>query len=346
MTSQLTTPKTETKVTNQKNDIDKIVEMVRKWGGDNTDAILDPSCSYYQNPKFEGLIGYRVFSNCAVVIGDPVCAKNNKGPFALEFYKDLKKKNTSLIFVSVTEEFAKWANQNFCPILVEWGEKLSLDPFKNPYDNTGTKGSLVRRKVKQAIREGTTIHEYFPLQEQDLELEQKIIEVGNKWLEGRDRPQIHISNIHMFNYKFGKRWIYALRNGNVVGTLILNKLEAYEGWLMNHLMITDEASNGTPELLVYSALKTLESENCHFVTFGSTSTTDLRKIKGLGSLSQSLARFFYRIAVRVFHLNGLKMFWGKFQPATHPSYLLFSESRLTPKQIVALMKALNVSLKN
>jgi len=316
-----------------------IIESVRKWGGDNTDAILDPKCKIFKSPTIEGLIGYRLASNSAVVIGDPVCAAKDKGPLATEFHTYCEKNKHQVIYISASEEFAFWANQQICPLSIEWGEKLYLDPHNNPYNNKGSKGSLVRRKVKQAIREGTEILEYLP---DDPKLEAAIEEVGVKWLASRDKPQVHISNVHLFNDRLGKRWIYAKRSEKIVGVVILNQLQAQEGWLMNHLMLTPEASNGTPELLVFSALEILEKEGCHFVTFGATPVPELRKIFGMGWISASLTRFIYRVANKVFHLDGLKMFWGKFQPESKRSYLLFSRKKITPRTLGALMNALNV----
>lgn len=322
-----------------------IVTNVRQWAGDNTDAILDPQTLFFTAHGIPGFIGYRLKSQCAVVIGEPTCPNSDKVALAKAFHADCKNKGLSIVYVSASKEFADLVNPDLCPISIEWGEKLIMDPHQNPYDNKGSKGSLVRRKVKQAIREGTTIVEYIPSLEEDPELEKAIEEVGFRWLKGRDKPQVHISQVDLFNYRSGKRWMYAKRQDKIVGVIVLNKIEAYSGWLINHLMINQTASNGTTELLVYTALNILAGEGCHFVTFGATPIKELKKIKGLGFIAQIISRCCYKVACKIFHLDGLKMFWGKFQPQTLPSYLLFSDKTIKPKALLSLMKALNVSMK-
>jgi lysylphosphatidylglycerol synthetase-like protein (DUF2156 family) len=109
-------------------------------------------------------------------------------------------------------------------------------------------------------------------------------------------------------------------------------------------MITKGAPHGTPELLVVSALEILAQEQCHFVTFGTTPAAQLGEIEGLGKISTWMARQAYQVAKKVFQFQGLKMFWGKFDPQSRRSYLLFSTPRIGPREIVGLTRALNVNL--
>ena len=128
----------------------------------------------------------------------------------------------------------------------------------------------------------------------------------------------------------------------MVGIVVLNVLESHNGWLLNHLMIAPEAPGGTPELLVISALDALKQEGCTFATFGAVPNTKLGEISGLGSVASWTARLIYQAAYHLFHLKGHKMFWGKFQPQTKPSYLLFSRPQIGYQEIKALMQSLNV----
>lgn len=321
---------------------DQIVQLIRRWGGLAADALLDPSTKFFQVPEIEGLIGYRILSKCAVVFGDPICSPADRDSLSEAFDHYCKEQPFSIVYLIASESFAKWAMHHTCNAMVQFGTTLFVNPQNDPRELHGAHASLVRRKVRHAIGEGVTVNEYVAREELT---EKAMIQAAKTWLQNRRGPQVHISHVYLFDDRLGKRWFYAMKNGKIVGIVVLNLLESCTGWLMNHMMITPDAPQGTPELLVVSALEVLKQEGCTYATFGAVPDTQLGEISGLGSFSAWTARMIYRAAYHLFHLNGHKMFWGKFQPETAPSYLLFSRSQIGPREIKALFEAMNVSIK-
>lgn len=319
---------------------DQVVPLIRRWGGLTSDALLDPNCKFFSTPHIKGIIGYRIVSNCAVVFGDPVCAPVDIPSLTQAFHQNCLERGNSVIYLMVSEKFAKWAIQHTCKSLIEYGEELYLDPHCHPMERHGTHASLVRRKVRHALKEGTAVNEYLS---QDPQLEHAMEEVGRAWLQSRRGPQVHISRVYLFNDRFGKRWFYAQKGEEIVGVVVLNQLQAKQGWLLNHLMIKPDAPHGTQELLVISALEALQREGCHFVSFGAVPSSQLGEMRGVGKFSSWLSPLIYKMIYKIFHLHGLKMFWGKFHPEAERSYLLFSQSGIGLKEIIALMRAMNVS---
>jgi lysylphosphatidylglycerol synthetase-like protein (DUF2156 family) len=49
----------------------------------------------------------------------------------------------------------------------------------------------------------------------------------------------------------------------------------------------------------------------------------------------------YRLARKIYRLDGLATFWEKFQPKSEPSYLLFTQRPIRLRAIHGLLKALN-----
>lgn len=315
------------------------VEKIRRWGGLATDALLDSSTLIFETPEIEGLIGYRVSSGCAVVFGDPVCAMEKAPALALAFQQFCK---MPIIYLMASQHFANWARKEHCKAVIQYGEELSINPQNDPRNNHGTQASLVRRKVRRAIKEGVTIKEH---QLGDAESEKLLTALASSWLQKRQGAQIHISHVSLFEYPIGKRWFYALQNGKIIGMLVINRLESHNGWLMNHLMKTHDAPQGTQEMLVISVLEILKNEGCTYTTFGVAPGETLSEVTGLNGIFAKIIRFIYKIVYRFFHLQGLKMFWGKFHPDASPSYLLFSRPHIGIKEIKALMSAMNVSVK-
>jgi len=329
-------------VTLEKNiilDRESIVELVRKWGNVNTDGLLDEGNFFFSIPEVDGFIGYKVASSNAIVCGDPVCAPEDRALLVKAFDQDCKDRNLGTIYTIVSEEFAYWATENLSAIGIEFGMKFILDPHDNPTKSKGAKAVLVRKKVKQAVKEGAVVKEYI---EGSCQIERQIENVAEDWLRNRKGPQIYLCQIALFQDRNGKRWFYAEKEGTIVGILLLNELKAKQGWLLNNVMITQDAPKGLSELLVISALETLEKEGCHYVLVGPVPSKELGNITGIGKMGASFARLLFKGAKHIFPLDGHLAFWDKFMPQTESSYLIFPHKNLGFSSLKALMQALNV----
>jgi lysylphosphatidylglycerol synthetase-like protein (DUF2156 family) len=320
---------------------DLIVKYVRRWGNSTSDAALDPGCNIFITPNVKGFISYKVGYKCAVAYGDPICAPNDKPKLSNAFHDFCKNEGLSIVYAITSEKFSKWAIKNVCNTLVEFGEELIIDPA-NHDPKKGPQGGLVRKKIKRAIQEGTTVHEYL---EHDAKLEKDIEEVGSAWLNARKGPQVYIAPVRIFDDRLGKRWFYAKKGDRIIGVLLLDEVQIHSGWLFSSVMMTPDAPNGTPELLVTTAIESLKNENCNYATFGAVPGKQLKEIIGLSKIYTWLVRTVYSAVRRIFRLDGKKIFWGKFQPTSQSTFLLFSEPKIGLNEIRSLMKALNVNLK-
>lgn len=321
---------------------DTIVALVRKWGGAASDAVLDPTMRNFHVPGIEGFISYRLERKCAVCFGDPICSPSHREILAKEFHRFAKDEGLHVVYVAVTRDYAHWALQNVCEAAIEFGEELLFNPPRDPRKNTGVHAQLVRRKTKQAIRSGVSVHEYIP---HDAAIESGFEQVKTLWLQSRKGIQTHISNVYLFSDRLGKRWFYARLNDQIVGVVILNSLEKQKGWLLNHLMVLPDAPNGVSELLIASILEILEKEGCPYATAGFIAAQKLGEMTGFNRFSKALARWAFKIASKIIYLEGLNMFWNKFFPQSQPSYLLFSRKRIGLAELFALKRAMNGSFR-
>lgn len=317
-----------------------LIQNIRRWGGPVSDAILN-GCKIFSLPHVEGIIGYYVRFGVAIVMGDPVCPLENRIEFVNAFHQWCKEQKLKVIYAVVSKEFMEWALQNTCQVAIEFGEEVSINPHIDLRKEKGEHAVLIRKKTKQALSRSTTVHEYIDLQP---ELEKAMEEVSSTWLKGRRGAQIYISPIKLFDDRLGKRWFYAKKGDMIVGVAALHQLQIRQGWLLNHLLTTKEAPSGTSELLIISILEKLAQENCSVLTCGIVPGTQL-ETRGLKTFSIWICRLGFKIAQKLFHLEGRKKFWEKFRPHYESSYLLFSQSRISIVEILGLLKALNASPK-
>lgn len=258
----------------------------------------------------------------------------------LAFHHFCDNQGWNVIYVTVSETFALWCRENFQGLLIECGEELYMNPAEDPKKKTGNNASLVRRKERHAKKEGVAIHEYLS---EDLEIEKKIEAVADEWLKGRKGPQVYISHVRLFEDRFGKRWFYAESQGKIVGVIVANQLQKFNGWLINRLMITKDAPHGTPEMLLLHTLERLAQEGYEFVTFGTIQREKLGKIEGFSTITSNLFRYGFQIVVKVLHLEGRRKFWEKFDPKSRGTFLVIKNPNVGIKELKAMMKALNVS---
>ena len=123
---------------------------------------------------------------------------------------------------------------------------------------------------------------------------------------------------------------------------MLNRINAFGGWVMNMLMLSGNAPTTTSEFLLLSAFDALRAEGCGFFSIGTSPTKQLSATQGLGRVSRWLARKAYALAKKIFKLGDRQRYWKKFAPQLQPTYVLFSSSRLGFYEILGIMRALNV----
>lgn len=316
----------------------RLVEVVRKWAEVNTDGILDQATEIFSVPHIQGVIGYRTQLRNAVVYGDPVCSSADKVALAKEFEKFCKSRKMRAVYIIVSEEFANLAAEHLSFSLIEFGRKYALDPS----NFTDIKMALLRKKIRQSSRNGVEICEYTG---QDAQIERAIEEVASAWVQARKGIQIYLCEPTLFSDRLGKRWFYAKQEGKIIGFLLLNELQSHQGWLLNNVMVAKGAPSGVSEHLVVNALQALEKEQCRYVLIGPVPAKELGRIVGFGRIIKFLASWTFKVLRKVCRLDGHEIFWEKFQPELKSSYLLFPKKRLRPSSILALLRALNITLK-
>lgn len=314
-----------------------IAEYIKRWGNASSIALLDPKCRFFSQPEIEGIVGYRVESRCALVFGDPLCAQGVLKKLIEAFHSYCQKQELSVIYTTISKNFALRLKILHGGVLIQVGENLFLDPHHDP--ETGSKGRKLRNKIKQPLNAGVIVKEYL---EEDKIMEHDIEEAALQWLKARQGPQIYLANVHLFSYRCGKRWFYAQHEEKIVGILLLNKLDAREGWLVNLVLATPDAPVGTSELLISSVLKTLREEGCHFITFGVAQSEELGEIKGFGRVSKFIARSVFNLAKKIFRLDARRKYWKKFRPLSEPTFVLFCRPRIGLREVIGVLRAYNV----
>ncbi len=312
---------------------DPLASIVKRLGNHVSTLLLDSSCHLFSIPHLDGVIGYQLFENCAVVLGDPICLPENTSELTSAFQLQCKTNNWKIIYFLVSDAFAHWAINNGCSTLIQVGSGLILDP------SSFQKKQKIRWKINQSLHQRVIINEY---QHFDPVLEDQMKQAVEEWLQAKNGPQIFLGKVNPFANERKKRIFYASQDDKIIGLLALSRIDLFQGWVVNSF-ISLNSSVGISEHLMCSVCDVLAQENCHFLCLGAVSGEKLGEIVGLNGFSKYFIRFIFRIAKWRFHLDRKQIYLNKYHPMSVPTYILTSD-KLSIRELISLKKALNVKL--
>jgi lysylphosphatidylglycerol synthetase-like protein (DUF2156 family) len=320
---------------------EKEKQLFTRFGSAASEAMFDFPCHFFQTSNCTGMIAYRIESQCAIVFGDPICPPDETFRLAEAFHDFCDKSNLNVIYITVSQEFAKWSIAHSCQILIEVCEEIVFDPKNNPC----LISHRLHHRVNKALKHGLTIHEYIPV---DRDIEKALQEVGIKWEQGIKGPHLHIGHLNFFESYIGKRWFYVKDGEQITAMAMLSRLDIHQGWLLKFLAILPNTFPTTSEFLVTSILEILRKENCSFLSKGMVPLNYLGEMKGFGRFSRSFLRLIYITIIMVFRFKKRKQYWMRYHPKFESTYLIFRGKRIGFNEIRALRKAFRAenSIKN
>lgn len=313
---------------------------IHQWGGAVSEAALEPGCFFFTHSELPGFIGYRIASSYAIVYGDPICTPEFTIPLAQAFIQYCQGKNLNVLFFVVSESFAKWAYGQLNGWMIQIGEEFTYNPKADVLE--GVEANRLRNYIRHAKREGVTVREYVPL---DPAIENSFDDLLQKWLKTRKGPQISLGNVNFFDSHVERRWFYLQDiNHEMIGTALLSRLDAHDGWLLKYSMILPNAPRGSSELLIATILETLAQEDCNYLTYGLIASGEIKEIIGLNALKHRVIQMSYQMMNWMFRLTDRQVFWKKFRPVKIPRYAVFSRAQLGIAELRAVVKALNIKI--
>jgi lysylphosphatidylglycerol synthetase-like protein (DUF2156 family) len=306
-----------------------------RYGSAASEAMLDFPCHFFQIPECIGIISYRIESKCAIVFGDPICPPSETTTLVEAFHRFCNESNWNIIYIVVSERFAKNLSGDRCNISLEVCEECIFDPQLDPFQSH----HRLRHRVDKALKHGLTIHEYIP---HDQDIENSLKQIGIQWRQSIEGPHIYLGHLNFFDNYTGRRWFYTRDGEKITGMIMLCRTDAYEGWLLKFLITSPEAIHETSEFLMTSVLEILKRENCSFLTKGFLPISHLGEVKGLGYFATILSRSIYRTINWFFQFEKHKEYWFRYKPRTAPAYLLFNNKSIGLNEIRALMKTFKI----
>ena len=163
------------------------------------------------------------------------------------------------------------------------------------------------------------------------------------WLATRGLPAMHfLVEPDTLDRLEGRRVFVARREGEIIGFLVISPIPMRHGWLVEQIVRGKGAVNGTSELMLDAAVRTLDKEGSDYVTLGLSA---LSQHAGLDySMNPGWLRFVFAWVrahgLRFYNFEGLDAFKAKFQPDIwEPVYAITNERRFSMTALYAISSA-------
>lgn len=167
--------------------------------------------------------------------------------------------------------------------------------------------------------------------------------VLHEWLASRGLPPMHfLVEPDTLGRILDRRIFVASRAGSPVAFLLASPVPARQGWLVEQIVRGRRAPNGTSELLIDVAMRTLAASGARYLTLG---LSPLSTRAGLTTepLPRWLRLTFAWVRAhgrRFFDFEGLDAFKAKLRPhAWEPIYALVPGRRFSPADLYAIAGA-------
>jgi phosphatidylglycerol lysyltransferase len=300
--------------------------------------ILNPGISHWFSARGDAVIGYVRSGRVLVVAGAPVCSRESLAEVAGEFESFARSAAQKVCFFGAGERLEAIYRRAGDHSIVGLGAQPSWDP--GAWTAIVESKASLRAQLNRARNKGVSVSLWPSARASEApELRERLAE----WLGTRRLPTLHfLVEPETLDRLTDRRVFVAERDGRVVGFLVASPVPARTGWLIEQIIRGHGAPNGTAELLIHCAMRSLADDGSRYVTLG------LAPLSRHSSYDRLPNPFWLRAALRwvrahgrrFYNFEGLDAFKSKFEPQRWEEITAISYGRrFPPASLYAIVEA-------
>lgn len=304
-------------------------ELIMRYGWNATAyQLLNPGIAHWFSPPGDALVGYATYSRTRVVAGGPVCAPDELPRVVREFGTDAAQHGERVCYFAAGDRL-----EGLVLLQGNWSvASLGAQPVWDPanWASIAARRSSLRAQLNRAKNKNVVVGELEqPTRAEDDALRRCL----GEWLSERHLPALHfLVEPETLGRLADRRLFVARRAGAVVGFLLASPVPARDGWLVEQIIRGWSAPNGTAELLLDSAMRSLHAEGARYVTLG------LSPLSMHSRFDRSRMSWWLRTALRLvrahgrrfYNFEGLDRFKQKFEPDDWEEIVALAPGRVFP----------------
>lgn len=274
--------------------------------------ILNPGMRHWFSYEGDAVVGYVVAGGYRVVAGAPICTEERLAAVALAFAADARRERLRVCYFGAQDRLlAALAGGRRSARLL-----LGAQPVWHPasWDAIVAGKPSLRGQIARARNKHVGVSVWPTVRATG---HPALLACMGEWLAERGLPPMHfLIETDTLAHLDDRRVYVAERGGEVLGFLIASPVPLRHGWLVEQIVRSPRAPNGTSELLLDAMMRACAASGADYVTLGLSPLarhghTDLTPApiwtRALLWLLRAHGRRFYNFA-------GLEAFKRKFAP--------------------------------
>jgi phosphatidylglycerol lysyltransferase len=312
-------------------------DLVLEHGWNSTSyQILNPGISRWFSK--DAVVGFVSSKGVRVAAGAPVCALDDLPQVAAEFENDAAGNNERVCYFAAESRLENvYAGSPGHSNLL-----LGAQAVWNPHDwaeiVAGHKS--LRAQLNRARNKSVTVAEW-PAAKADNN--PALAECLEKWLAMKGLPPLHFMvEPDTLGRLFDRRIFVAEREGAVVGFVVLSPVATRNGWLFEQFPHAPGAPNGTVELMIDAAMRTLAEDGCDYATLGLSPLSVRAPVGPFDNplWLRILLAWLQKHGQRFYNFDGLDAFKAKLRPGRwEPVFAVSNEKNISPRTLYAILSA-------
>ncbi len=320
-------------------DLNTVRGILQRHGWNATAyQIVNPGISHWFSKHGDAVIGYVSFGSTRIVAGGPVCSRDRLPRVVREWEQEVVTAGKRVCYFGASGRLQAFlqASPEHATVVV------GAQPVWNPqhWSERTYRYASLRGQFHRADNKGVRVSEW-PVETAEDHPALRACLLA--WLQTRGLPPLHfLVEPETLRRLQGRRVFVAEQGDRVVAFLTLSPVPARNGWLTEQFPRLTTAPNGTVELLMDTAARTVAIENASYLTMG------LVPLSPHGSVGHPpnpqwvdlVLRSIRNWGRRFYNFDGLDAFKSKFQPEYwEPIYAISRERRFSPRSLYAIAGA-------
>lgn len=241
----------------------RVLALLQRHGWNTTSfQVLEPGYRYWFGD--DACVAYFDTGRSWVAAGAPITARDRLAEVATQFIAAARAARRRAIFFGVEAPFVGSAGLPAFKI----AEQPTWDP--RAWEGIVRGSRSLREQLRRARAKRVRVRLVDPAElAAGSPLRAEVDALVARWLASRPMaPMGFLVDIEPYRFAELRRYLAAELDGRLVGFLAAVPIFGRSGWLVEDLLRSPEAPNGTTELLIDAAMRTFAAEGAAFATLG------------------------------------------------------------------------------
>ena len=314
-------------------------ELVLAYGWNSTSfQIVNPGIKRWFSDKGDAVVGYMPAAGFRIVAGAPVCPLERLVDVIDAFESDARRCHQKVCYFCAETRLEEAVRDGNAHTKFLLGAQPTWNPHHWPKIVSGHKS--MRAQFNRAKNKGVQITEFSAA---EAHADRRLDDCLHQWLATKGLPPLHfLVEPETLNRLENRRIFVAERNTDVVGFVTLSPVAERQGWLFEQFPHKPGAPNGTVELMIDFAMRSIAVDGCDYATLGLAPLSRRAEVEPFHNplwLDIVLA-WIRKHGQRFYNFDGLDAFKAKLRPDRwEPVFAVSNESQVSFRTLYAIASA-------